>query len=185
MWSITSCRQAIHVLLRPNQSAWNRHVCQPMSTHRCKQPVRQSASQQAGSTACYKVFTNLTVNIGKNLNYCFTDVDGSTILEDYCFFTYATSVYLDKYCMPFPMNTYREAIQTTVNGYFQNMRNIAHDIYGVIKVAQMNLLTFVCVIVVFQAADIIIVGYIGSIFIGYFYMTTLLVKSKLKYHSDD
>lgn len=83
------------------------------------------------------------MNIGKNLNYCFTDVDGSTILEDYCFLTYSTSIYLDKYCMPFPMNKYREAIQTTVNGYFQNMRNIAHDIYGVITVGS-HLLTHLC-----------------------------------------
>jgi len=54
----------------------------------------------------------------KNLDYCFYDTDGTTILIDYCYISYATEVYLDRYCMPRPMNVYRENIEKTVKSYF-------------------------------------------------------------------
>ena len=40
----------------------------------------------------------------KNLDYCFYDTDGKTILIDYCYKTYASTEYLNKYCVPWDDN---------------------------------------------------------------------------------
>lgn len=70
-------------------------------------------------------------SIDKQLDYCFYDTDGKTILEDYCYKTYITRTFLDKFCLPEDINSERIAIESTVKGYFYTLRFIAHDIYSV------------------------------------------------------
>ena len=128
VWLILSCkwfswrflrhasvvRQEISFLFRSCQGQWNWNVCWQMPNCGCKWIFKHYKNNKT------MIFTFIfcCCFCAKNLDYCFYDTDGTTILIDYCYVSYATEVYLDRYCMPRPMNVYRENIEKTVKSYF-------------------------------------------------------------------
>ncbi|CAD8057294.1 unnamed protein product [Paramecium sonneborni] len=59
---------------------------------------------------------------------CLYDIDGQTILEDYCYDTYYTDPYL-VYCMPMELGQRRNAIEKIINTDIEIFKRIAGDFW--------------------------------------------------------
>lgn len=61
---------------------------------------------------------------------CFYDVDGKTLLDDYCYFSYTTTT-MGKYCVPAQMGQNRTIIETFTKTTTETLVDIAGDAYKV------------------------------------------------------
>lgn len=61
---------------------------------------------------------------------CFYDVDGVTLLDDYCYFSYATTA-IGKYCFPPEMGGNRTLIDKYTKTSYDILKAVGGDLYMV------------------------------------------------------
>ena len=61
---------------------------------------------------------------------CFYDVDGVTLLDDYCYFSYTTTA-IGKFCLPPEMGTNRTIIESYTKATSEILKTVGGDLYMV------------------------------------------------------